>query len=60
SLCSFMTPQLTTINFPTDRMAEAAVKILLEKINNPEVKIKGQMVLPLELIIRESTSKISK
>ena len=59
SLCSFMTPQLTTINFPTDKMAETAVKILLEKINSPDVEKMIKKVLPLKLIIRESTSKIS-
>jgi len=60
-ICSFIRPRLTTIHFPKYKIAEYAVKMLLKKINNPE-KIKDfeKKVLPLRLIVRDSTAKAKK
>lgn len=57
-ICSFIRPRLTTIHFPKYKIAEYAVKMLLKKINNPE-KIKDfeKKVLPLRLVVRDSTAK---
>lgn len=55
-LCSFITPRLTTVHFPKYKMAEAAVDLLLKRIENPEIRKPVKKILPLRLIIRESTS----
>jgi LacI family transcriptional regulator len=48
-------PALTTIKQPIDDMAGAAIDILLEQIDKPEVpRIQKKITFPMELIIRES------
>ena len=59
-LCSFITPRLTTVHFPKHKMAEAAVDLLIKRIKNPEIEKSIKKVLPLNLIIRESTSRVRK
>ncbi|NQT66562.1 MAG: LacI family DNA-binding transcriptional regulator [Actinobacteria bacterium] len=59
-LCSFITPRLTTVHFPKYKMAKSAVDFLLKRMENPEIKRPIKKVLPLNLIIRESTSKVKK
>jgi len=59
-LCSFITPRLTTIHFPKYKMAQATVDILLKRIEDSEIKKPIKKVLPLNLVIRESTSKAKK
>ncbi len=55
-LSSFITPRLTTVHFPKHKMAETAVELLLKRIGNPDIKKPIKKVLPLNFIIRESTS----
>ena len=59
-LCSFITPRLTTVHFPKYKMAKAAVGLILKKIKNPEIKKPIKKILPLNLVIRESTSKVRR
>ena len=59
-LCSFITPRLTTVHFPKYKMAEEAVGLLLKRVKNPAVKKPVKKVLPLDLVVRESTSRARK
>lgn len=59
-LCSFITPRLTTVHFPKHKIAKAAVDLLMKRIKNPEIEKSIKKVLPLHLIIRESTSRSRK
>ena len=52
-MSKLVTPQLTTVSEPIKEMAQNAVNILLEKINNRKVKNKD-IILKTELIIRYS------
>ncbi len=51
---SMMNPTLTTISQPSYEMGSNAVRMLLNKLNNPELEVKS-ILLPHELIIRDST-----
>ena len=55
---SYTIPALTTVHFPKYKMAEAASKLLLEKIEGSVSEQRSEIVLPLRLVIRESTSKV--
>jgi len=59
-LSSFITPRLTTVHFPKHKMAEAVVALLLKRIENPVIEKPVKKVLPLNLVIRESTSRVRK
>lgn len=59
-LCSFITPRLTTVHFPKQKMAKTAVDILLKRMQEPGIKKPVKKVLPLELVIRESTARAKK
>ena len=59
-LSSFITPRLTTVHFPKHKMAEAVVDLLLKRIENPVIEKPVKKVLPLNLVIRESTSRVRK
>ena len=54
TLSSLVQPTLTTIEQPTAQMAEKAVELLLEKMENPDLPDK-EIVLESKIIIREST-----
>ncbi|MNG32793.1 lac repressor [compost metagenome] len=47
-------PKLTTIRQPVDQMGEKSVEVIIEMLNNPEMKIKNYE-LPIELVVRKST-----
>jgi LacI family transcriptional regulator len=49
------TPPLTTVSQPVQEIGQAAVGILLDKINNP-CHDQIQEILPVELIERQSTN----
>lgn len=51
-LASLYSPEITTIRQPAEEIARQAVKLLLNKIDEKEVKRKN--ILDVELIIRES------
>ena len=56
-LAKYVTPKLTTVRQNCDEIGRAAVDILVEQINKKE-KLKINKVVPVELIVRESCSKI--
>lgn len=49
-------PAITTINLPKYQLGYMACELLIERLENPDVKVK-QILLNAELIIRESTQK---
>lgn len=49
-------PPLTTIRVHIEHLANAAVDLIIEKVNNR--KYCKKLIIPSELVIRESTSKI--
>lgn len=57
-LASFVTPPLTTISQPKDQIGQLAVQFLVERINEPALSPRRE-VLPTSLIIRQSTRRIN-
>jgi len=51
----YLSPSITAISFPNNELGEKSAHILLNKINNKENQESHKIVLPVELIIREST-----
>lgn len=56
-LSTLVEPQLTTVEQPLEEMAEASVRLLLEKIDNPLIENKT-IVLNAEIKLRASTLKV--
>ena len=56
-ICRILSPQLTCISQPLELMAEKAIELLIEKIKNSN-KEKKQIILPTELVIRNSCKKL--
>ena len=54
-LAAVSSPKLTTIRQPLQEMGRAATRLLLDLINAPE-KRRGSIILPIELLLRESTA----
>ncbi|MFW5976830.1 MAG: LacI family DNA-binding transcriptional regulator [Bacillota bacterium] len=54
SIAKYTHPKLTTMALPKKRMAELAINMLWDRMENKNFKIKNKMVLP-ELIKRETT-----
>lgn len=54
---SIYIPRLTTIRYPTTEMADKAGNLLLKRIDEPNFKRTKKIIIPTELIIRESTSR---
>jgi len=53
-LAEMLDPQLTTIRQPVAQMGEKSVEVIIELLNNPEMKIKN-INLPIELVVRKTT-----
>jgi len=53
---SFSVPSLTTIHQPLKELSESAAEMIISKVNGKEVL--GDIVIPAELKIRDSTRKI--
>jgi LacI family transcriptional regulator len=51
---SLLTPALSCVSQPTQRLGEESVKILMEMIDHPESTLAGNYVIPTELILRET------
>ena len=56
SLASFVIPPLTTVAQPIYAIGEAAVRILLSQIHDPEARPET-IILDTELIVRQSTAR---
>lgn len=56
---SYLVPALTTIDVPSKRMGQIAVKRIVEMIQNDDQSIYS-IILPTELIKRESTREVVK
>jgi len=59
-LCSYTIPRLTTVYYPKDKMAEAACNLLLKRIEGSDAKKRNKIVIPLRLVLRESTAAINR
>lgn len=55
-LCSFTVPRLTTVYYPRHEMAEIACKTLSERIEGSNSRDINRIVLPVHLVLRESTT----
>ena len=51
---SLLTPALSCVNQPTQRLGEEAVRIMMEMIEHPESIAPGNRIIPTELILRET------
>jgi DNA-binding LacI/PurR family transcriptional regulator len=49
-------PTLTTVRMPAEQMGRLAADLLLQQIESPEARMPGAVVLPEEVIVRESTA----
>ena len=57
ALSSLVSPQLTTVNIPVERIAEEALTQLIRKIQNPRSRNKD-IVVETQLVIRQSTEDV--
>jgi LacI family transcriptional regulator len=53
---SLLSPSLTTMNVPKEKMGEYAFELLLKRLNNPELK-RQKVVLDANLIKRQTTER---
>ena len=58
--CEYLYPGLSSVSQPNLEMAEEAVNILIEKIEQPEGKERVAHPMRAQLIVRESSEKIEK
>ena len=58
-ISSIFIPSLTTIRYPVKEMVDEASRILLNRIKQPVFKKNKEIIIKSELIIRESTLRIS-
>jgi DNA-binding LacI/PurR family transcriptional regulator len=56
-LASYFDPALTTVRQDTFSIGQEAARMLIDRIQNPEIAARG-MRLPVELVIRHSTKSI--
>jgi DNA-binding LacI/PurR family transcriptional regulator len=59
ALSSLVSPQLTTVSIPVEKIAHEAINQLIKKIQNPRAKNRD-IVIETALIIRQSTEKVTK
>lgn len=55
----YVTPNLTTVDYPAREMGELAIKMLLSKLNDPQDQNLNTVILNHKLIIRQSSLKES-
>lgn len=60
SISSVFIPSLTTTHYPVIKMASEASRILFARIKQPLFKENKEIFIKPELIIRESTSQMTK
>ena len=49
-----LTPALSCVNQPTQRLGEESVRIMMEMIEHPESIVAGNRIIPTDLILRET------
>lgn len=54
-ICDYLYPSLSSINQPVNEFCEHILNMLIKQINGEEILTSNKIVLPYELIIREST-----
>ena len=57
---AYHTPSLTTIRQPLRRMGEMAAQLLLKRIQNPKEAYPDTVMFEPELMVRESTARLSR
>jgi DNA-binding LacI/PurR family transcriptional regulator len=55
----FSIPSLTTVRQPLREMGKVGAELLLKRINHPKLPYTRQVVMQPELVIRESTARVS-
>ncbi len=53
----FISPSLSSVNQPTDKIGENSVKLMIDQIRNIETFEPQHIVIPTELILRETCSR---
>jgi LacI family transcriptional regulator len=51
---SLLTPALSCVNQPTQRLGEESVRLMMEMIEHPESVAPGNRIIPTDLILRET------
>lgn len=59
SFASYLSPALTAVEQPIERMGEMGVKLLLRRMRTPDAEVK-QVLLEPRLIVRDSVSRLSQ
>ena len=49
-----LTPALSCVNQPTQRLGEESVKLIMDMIEHPETVAPGNRIIPTDLILRET------
>jgi DNA-binding LacI/PurR family transcriptional regulator len=57
-LATHLSPPLTTVSQPTERMAEMAIDLLISRLRQERKEERKQVVIPSKLIIRDSCTGI--
>ena len=57
---NFLNPPLSCIDQPTDKIAEKSMEILLENIKNGEESVRREIIIPTDLIIRETCKSFNR
>lgn len=56
-ISQYVSPLLTTVNIPKEELGKAAVRLLIDRINNT-YQLPMKVLLPHQLIVRESVTKV--
>jgi LacI family transcriptional regulator len=59
SFSSYLSPPLTAVEQPVEKMGEMAVQLLIRRMRDPDAEIK-QVLLEPRLIVRESVARITR
>lgn len=54
-ICDYLYPSLSSINQPVDEFCEYILNMLIKQINGEEILTSNEIVLPYEMVVREST-----
>ena len=59
SFASYLSPPLTAVEQPVEKMGEMAVKLLIRRMESPEAEFKHVLLEP-RLIVRESVAHLTR